>query len=636
MASPSADTFRLQPDISPAAVDTAPAAAADPPLSTASAWNFLRFASGFWTGPERRMAWMWSLGALLLIFANLAVGVGLNRWNRWFFDALERKDSATVLNSISVFVLLIVVGAGFSVAMVRCRMTLQVRWRAWITGQLTARWLGEQRYYRLAITDEGNINPEYRLAEDTRLASEPVVEFVIGFINALLAAATFVGILFLVGGSLPVTVFGREWVIPGYIALAAVVYAACMSAVTFRVGSPLVDLIGAKNESEAQFRYEATRVRENAESIALIKGDEDERVRLMDTFALNVARWTAVIRQHSNLTWITNSNSFFAPTLPVLLAAPKYMTGELSLGAVMQIAAAFLAVLAALNWFVDNFIRLAEWSASARRVNEFESALLLLDGAGPGAARPSIEIAVSPDASIYLDELSIEHRNGRVVIADADISIAPGDRVLLGGDSGTGKSTLIRAIAGLWPWGHGRILLPKDAKIAFVPQLPYLPLGRLRDALAYPNNGDTLTEEIGRSALKAAGLGHLVDRLDTEERWYQFLSGGERQRVALARLFIERPTIIVMDEATAALDVESEQVILTRLFEALPETTVISVGHRPGLFDLHTRGLTLKRHRTGGRLTDTHNDRKSKSSWFKSRGTGKLLPKLRALARRST
>jgi vitamin B12/bleomycin/antimicrobial peptide transport system ATP-binding/permease protein len=575
-----------------------------PPKIEASARSFLRFASGFWSGPTRRVALTWSVGALLLIFANLLVNVGLNRWNRWFFDALERKDGATLVTSVGAFLILIVVGAGFAVAMVKCRMTLQVRWREWITQELTARWLGQQRFYRLAITDEAQMNPEYRLAEDVRLASEPVVEFVIGFINALLAAATFVGILFVVGGSLSVPAFGGQWTIPGYLAIAAVLYAAAMSAATYRVGGPLVGLIGAKNEAEAQFRYEATRVRENAESIALIKGDEDERGRLMDTFREIVARWIDVIRQNVHLTWITNSNSFFAPMLPVLLATPKYLTGELSLGAVMQIAAAFMAVLSALNWFVENFVRLAEWSASARRVNEFDSTLLLLDGGnGDGAARPSIDIEESPDGSLHLDDLSIEHQDGRIVIADADISIAPGERVLLEGESGTGKSTLIRAIAGLWPWGRGRILLPKGAKIAFVPQRPYLPLGRLRDALAYPRSGDTLSDEEARTALWTAGLTYLILRLDTEDQWDQILSGGERQRVAFARLFIDRPTIIVMDEATAALDVEGEHLMLNRLFEALPETTIISVGHRPGLAALHTRGLTLTRHRQGGRLT---------------------------------
>lgn len=566
----------------------------------ASPWQFLKFAVGFWSGPTRRTAWIWTVGALLLIVANLMVAIGLNSWNRDFFDALERKDGSTLFTSVWVFLALIVAGAAFAVAMVKCRMTLQVRWREWLTGQLMARWLGEQRYYRLAITDEGDINPEYRLAEDARLATEPVVEFIIGFINALFAALTFVGVLFVVGGSITMTMFGEQWLIPGYIALAAVAYAAIMSGVTYFVGRPLVGLIGAKNEAEAQFRFEATRIRENAESIALIKGDDDERERLTDTFAVNVARWIAVVRQYSRLTWILNSNAFMAPLIPVFLAAPKYLAGELSLGAVMQIATAFIAVLQALNWFVENFIRLAEWSASARRVNEFDQALWRVSEQGN---RRDIEIGQSPDTSIHFDGLSIEHQDGRIVIADTDISIGPGERVLLGGDSGTGKSTLIRAIAGLWPWGHGRILLPKDAKIAFVPQRPYLPLGRLRDALAYPEDGDALDDDLAVHALRGAGLAYLAGRLDNEERWDQILSGGERQRVAFARLLIQRPTIIVMDEATAALDVESEHRLLVRLFHDLPDTMVISVGHRQGLAEHHTRTMTLKRHRLGGQLT---------------------------------
>ena len=571
-------------------------------IPKASSWQFLKFAAGFWSGSARRTAWTCSLAALTLILANLFVAIGLNSWNRSFFDALERKDSSTLLTSIALFLGLIATGAAFAVAMVKCRMTLQVRWREWLTGQLMSRWLGEQRYYRLAITDEGRINPEYRLAEDARLATEPVVEFIIGFINALLAAVTFISILFVVGGSVSVPMFGEQWTIPGYIALAAVAYAAAMSGITYLVGRPLVDLIGAKNEAEAQFRFEATRVRENAESIALIKGDDDERARLMDTFGQNVTRWIAVVRQYSLLTWIMNSNAFMAPLIPVFLAAPKYFAGQLTLGAVMQIAAAFIAVLQALNWFVENFIRLAEWSASARRVNEFDCALRRVSENGNGR---DIEIGQSPDASIHFEGLSIEHQDGRIVIADTDIRIAQGERVLLGGDSGSGKSTLIRAIAGLWPWGQGQILLPKHAQIAFVPQLPYLPLGRLRDALAYPGDGDSLHADKALKALRAAGLGYLAERLDTDERWDQILSGGERQRIAFARLFMHRPTIIVMDEATAALDVESENRLLTRLFDELPDATVISVGHRPGLAEHHTRTLTLKRHRLGGRLTSS-------------------------------
>ncbi len=599
------------------------------PERQTSALRFLKTALGFWSGPTRTTAWALSAGALALVLANLAVNIGLNSWNRWFFDALERKDGSNLLTLVGLFLALIVLGAGFAVAMVKCRMTLQVRWRQWITDRLASQWLAEQRFYRLAITDEKQLNPEYRLAEDVRLASEPVVDFVIGFVNALLAAVTFISILFVVGGAISISVFGDQWNIPGYIAIAAVLYAAAMSAITYRVGGPLVDFVDAKNEAEAQFRYEATRLRENAESIALIRGDKDELARLQETFAQTVARWIDVIRQHSRLTWITNSNAFFAPMLPVLLAAPKYLAGELSLGAVMQVAAAFVAVLTALNWFVDNFIRLAEWSASARRVDELQGALQMLDRDPDESFRTSVELGESPDSSVHLDDLSIEHQDGSVVITGADISIAPGERVLLGGDSGTGKSTLIRAVAGLWPWGRGRILIPKGAIIAFVPQRPYLPLGRFRDALAYPADGDTLSDEQALSALNAAGLGYLADRLDTEERWDQILSGGERQRVAFARLFINRPAIIVMDEATAALDVESEHLILTRLFERLPDSTIISVGHRPALAELHPRGLTLKKHRDGGRLTSNQGAVAGPPVWNRLRDFSGRLANLR-------
>jgi vitamin B12/bleomycin/antimicrobial peptide transport system ATP-binding/permease protein len=600
-----------------------------------SAFAFLKFAAGFWTGSTRRLAWMWTAGALTLIFTNLLINVGLNKWNRWFYDALERKDGATLLASIAIFIVLIVAGAGCAVVMIKCRMTLQLRWREWLTNEFALRWLGQQRFYKLAITDEGKINPEYRLAEDVRLASEPVVEFVIGFVNALLSAVTFVSILFLVGGSLSVSAFGTQWLIPGYLAVAALLYAAAMSAITYRFGGPLVDMIGAKNEAEAQFRYEATRIRENAESIALIKGDADERGRLMDTFGQTVARWLDVIKQNAHLTWITNSNSFFAPMLPVLLAAPKYLSGDLSLGAVMQVAAAFMAVLSALNWFVENFVRLAEWSASARRVNEFETTLSLLDGAtADGGSRPAIAVQHSTDDSVHLDDVSIEHMDGRVVIADARISIKPGERVLLEGESGSGKSTLIRAIAGLWPWGHGRILIPEGAKIAFVPQRPYLPLGRLRDALAYPRGGDSLSDDDAHKALWTAGLTYLILRLDTKEQWDQILSGGERQRIAFARLFIDRPEVIVMDEATAALDVESEHALLTRLFETLPNSTIISVGHRPGLAALHTRTVTLTRHRLGGRLSANKAARSAQRAGSTLRQFGQRILKTRLLAGR--
>lgn len=357
-----------------------------------SARGFLAFAGGFWSGPTRRRAMLWSGAALVLLLCNLVVGVGLNQWNRWFFDALERKDGATLLVAVAAFPVLIALGAAFAVAMVKARMTLQVSWRAWLTAMLLDRWLADERYYRLEQTHGAELSPEYRIAEDVRLATEPVVDLVIGFLNALLAAVTFISILLVVGGS--ITISGVT--IPGYIALAAIAYAAAVSASAHLIGRPLVDRVADKNESEAQFRYELTHLRENAESIARSEGGESERRRARDMLAVVVSRWVKVIIQHCRLTWILNANAFFAGTLPLLLAAPKYLAGEMTLGAMMQLASAFTTVLGALNWFTENYIRLAEWAASARRVDQLRAALEAIDRTGEAPFAASDDAA--PDA----------------------------------------------------------------------------------------------------------------------------------------------------------------------------------------------------------------------------------------------
>ncbi len=569
-----------------------------------SHWRFLQYAVGFWRGSEKRTAWTWTLLAIGLILITLAISIGINHWNRLFFDSLEKKQGDRLLPLLAAFAALIVLGAMCASAMVRCRMSLQVSWRAWLTRNLTGKWLDEQRFYRLAITDDKGLNPEYRLADEVRLATEPVVDLAIGFINSLLSAIAFVSILFTVGGSITIPIGGNQISIPGYIAVAAVLYAVLVSSLMMFIGNPLVGKVEKKNEAEAQFRYEMTRVRENAETIALVKGDADEKKRLSTTFERTVTSWKDVIVQNARLTYVLNASAFFAPVVPLLLATPKYLSGSMSLGEVMQVAAAFTSVLGALNWFTDNYVRLAEWAASARRVDELYVALELVGGGDDRAEKVGpIRIENRSGQGVRIENLSIVHRDGRVMIADAELDIAPGERILLGGESGSGKSTLVRAIAGLWPWGEGRILLPADTTVAFVPERTYIPQGTLRDVLAYPQDGSTVVDDKAAEALHAAGLGHIADRLEKIDRWEQVLSGGERQRLAVARLLLQRPQVIVMDEATAALDVDTEHRLLTLLFEALPDSTVISVGQREGLQELHTRTLSLTRHHTGARIT---------------------------------
>ena len=574
--------------------------------------SFTRLALKFWRGRSARRAWMLTAVVFLLVATQLALQLGMNLWNRAFFDALEQKRSADLWRIALILPALVLATGAATGGAYLARLMLQVRWREWLTRRLAGWWIEDQRYYRLGIANEEQSAPEFRIAEDVRLGVEPLSDFVIGILTAFATIAAFSGILWTVGGSISVPLGGVAVTVPGYLALAALTYAVFASGTAYFTGRRLVAAYARKNESEAQFRAEMTRLRENAESIALIRGDDDERKSVIANFGRTVASWINLVRRSGLIAGVQSTNGVLVPVVPLLLAAPKYLGGEMTLGGVVQVAAAFVTVQSALNWFIDNFVRIAEWMGSANRIDELTEALEDLDRGTLAEGSGFIDSGESEDANIRIENLSVAHRNGRVVIADAEVVIAPGEKVLVGGESGTGKSTLVRAIAGLWPWGSGRILLPKDADIAFVPQKPYIPLGTLRQAMLYPKSaGDTAPEAVA-GAMRRCGLGYLVKKLDEDAHWDQILSGGERQRVAFARLLLQRPRIIVMDEATSALDDDSQTSLLQMLAEDLAASTVVSVGHRPGLEDFHDRKLTLVRHDTGAQLSSR---RLQKSLW---------------------
>ena len=482
--------------------------------------KFSKLARGFWSGATKRRAWLLVGGVLAFVVANLIAALGVNRWNRFFFDAIEHKEVGSVFVGVGIIVALALASAAASVGLVHMRMRLALRWRQWITARLIERWLAERRFYQLNIIGGEGSNPEYRIADDVRLATEPLVDFLVGVTNAVLAAAAFIGILWAVGGSLRVTAFGSDFVIPGYMVLAAVVYSTITSLGMYFIGRPLVVAVEAKNAGEARLRYELTRVRDSAENIALIGGDEDERARLGETFGDLAGRWIKVIVQQARMTWIFNGSTVLSPVVPLLLGAPKYLAGEIGLGELMQIATAFAQVQIALNWLADNAIRLAEWLASAQRVVELSDVLDNLDATiGRYGSSTTVVLGDSPDNSLCICDLSLTQQNGKLMIEDADVVIAPGEKVLVKGESGTGKSTLIRAMAGLWPWGSGQILRPKGATFAFMPQRPYLPLGTLRHALLYPAEDEGQPDEALAEALRRCGLAHLVPRLHEEDQW---------------------------------------------------------------------------------------------------------------------
>ena len=581
--------------------------ASEHPARSSQTQRFLRLSLGFWRGETRAQAWLLSCAVVFFLFANLGAALAVNRWNKFFFDALEQKDTKTVILGLGLVLVLALFSAAFSVGMLHARMRLQVRWRQWLARVLIGRWLADRHFYQLAIVRTEAENPEARIAEDARLAIELLVDLSLGILNAVLAAMSFVGILWVVGGAL--TVAGYS--IPGYMVFACIIYAAITTLGTFLLSRPLVRSVEAKAAGEAQLRYELTRVKDNAENIALVGGDEDERARLDATLSDLIQRWFGVIVWQGRMMWLNGANLVLAPVVPLLLGAPKYLSGEMTLGSLMQAATAFMQVQLALNWLADNALRLADWFASSHRVTHLSDAIDRLEASlGPVGQGETIKLGASPDNRVYLRDLNIALHDGKLTIGGAEAIIAPGEKVLVKGEPGTGRSTLIHAMAGLWPWGSGAILRPEGAYMAFMPQHPYFPLGTLRTALLYPHPEREIPDEKIRDALMRCGLEHLVPRIDETDQWGSLLSGSEQQRLAFARVLIHPPDILIMDEPTSSLDELSQFRMMEYMRDLMPATMVIHAGHRTGLERFHDRAILLV-HKKHDRPATTQEQRPS-------------------------
>ena len=564
----------------------------DTPHSSVRA--FAAVASGYWTAPGYRLvAWTLTGGMVVLGVVNVGIALWLNIWNRDFFNALDKKDGAELLQLLWILAA-IVVSAGIAVAVqLHIKRRLQVNWRSWLSHVTVLRWLDAGRQYQLGMMADEVDNPDGRIAEDIRVSTELAVEFAQSILQCVLQLFTFLSVLWILSGTMPIYLFGFAFDLPGYMVWAAVVYAVVGSALTYALGRGLIHAGNVRQSREADFRSGLTRAREHAEGIALMRGEADERERLSGSLFELRAAWNVQTRGQGNLSLLTSALAYLAPVVPLIVALPRYLGGEIALGGLMQTAQAFSSVQWALSWLIDNFPKFAEWRASTDRVVHLH--LTLGDLEDDAAAADDARIVVHPATEsdrLVMRELGVARPDGEMLVAEAEVEILRAERVLIRGQSGSGKSTIMRAVAGVWPWGRGAIHLPTGA-ITFMPQKPYFPLGTLRDIMLYPAAPEGISDEALKDMLHRVGLDHLRDRLDETERWDHILSGGEQQRVAFARVLVHKPAWIFMDEATSALDEAGQENVMKLLIEELPETSVVSIGHRPGLEAFHTRELTL-------------------------------------------
>jgi putative ATP-binding cassette transporter len=432
-----------------------------------------------------------------------------------------------------------------------------------MTRDATDRWLSDRAYYRMALTDRATDNPDQRIAEDIRLFIEKCLGLGLGLMTAVVTLLSFIVVLWELSDGVPL--FGVQ--VPGVLVWVALAYAVLGTFVAHWIGRRLIGLNFERQRREADFRYALIRVRDNAEGVALHRGERDEAALLSSRFGFLAANWWEIMRVTKRLTFFTSGFAQAAVVFPFVVVSPAFFAGRLTLGGLMQTGTAFGQVQGSLSWIVENYADVTDWRATVERLAGFQAAI---EGAHAVGAGPVT--VPGTDGGLVAEALDLSLPDGRVLLREGDLRVAPGEAVLVAGPSGSGKSTLFRALAGIWPFGRGRISMPADARVLFLPQRPYLPLGTLRRAVAYPLAAGDVPDEAVTEALTAVGLAHLVPRLDEEAAWDRRLSGGEQQRIAFARAILSRPDWLFLDEATASLDPDAESALYALLRARLPRT----------------------------------------------------------------
>lgn len=538
----------------------------------------------YWVSGERVKA-LTLLGTVVgLALLMVWLEVQFNYWNREFYNTFENRDEAEFFRQLGMFALLALVWIITAVYRLYFLQMLQIEWRTWLTNHFLADWMKDQAHYRMQLLDRGTDNPDQRIAEDLRIFVEYTSDLALGLLSAVVTLVSFVVILWTLSGSLQV--FGMD--IPGYLVWVALVYAIAGTFLTHFIGRKLIGLDFNQQRVEADFRFSLVRLRENSEGIALYRGEAEELGGLRGRFAAVITNWWQIMYKRKQLGWFTSFYHQLAIIFPYIVVSPRFFSGQIPLGAIFQTASAFGQVQGSLSWFINAYTAFAQWKATVDRLIGFVNSL---ERVRVEADRLDGDRVEGSAPSLVLEDLAIALPRGEPLLASTALELKPGENVLVTGPSGAGKSTFFRALSGIWPYWKGRIRLPHGARLLFLPQKPYLPIGSLRRAVCYPDDPARHSDDEVRRALKQVGLEPLAADLERSENWAQVLSGGEQQRLAFARALLTRPDWLFLDEATAALP-EAEQDRLYRLMrEELPRTTFVSVGHRDSLAAHHARRL---------------------------------------------
>ena len=544
------------------------------------------------------------LGAVIAIELSIvAATVILNQWYNRFYNTLQDRNWDAFVSAILFFCALAAVYTVLLVYQNYLNYWLQIRWRRWMTQTYLRQWLNSATHYRMQLLGDAADNPDQRIADDLQMFVQQTLSIGTGILNSVVTLFSFIVILWTLSEDAPLHLFGSSFQIPGYLVWAALIYAVVGTVLTHRIGWPLIPLNFQQQQFEADFRFNLVRTRENSEQIAALRGEAAERDRHSDRFARVVANWIALIKRQKRLNFFTQSYSQASVIFPYLMVSPVYFSGAMQLGGLMQTASAFNSVQTALSYFVTAYQSIAQYRAVVTRLTGFEDAIVA--GRDVALTPPMVEVLPRDNSNVIsIDQLSVRLPNRQPLVNAEHMVLSPGERALVTGPSGAGKSTLFRAIAGIWPFGSGRILVPEDAKVMLLPQRPYFPVASLAAAVSYPARLGTFDDARLANALKAVGLAEWADRLDEEAHWNRMLSLGEQQRLAIARVLLQEPDFLFLDEATASLDEAAEASLYRLLQERLKGTTIVSIGHRSTLGAFHRRRFEVARTETASQVRD--------------------------------